>query len=529
MTRPADLVLVGGTVNTLDIDGSIAEAVAVTGGLVSAVGRDDQIRPLIGPATTVIDLQGRCVIPGLIDSHCHFESAAMDEFEVSFAGVETLREVLDRIGQFAATCEPGEWIRGQMWNPVLQLRERRAPSRLELDRAAGGRPVFLPEGHAVSVSTAALELAGLDPSDHDGRLVEGAVHDVAKVVPEWTAEDRAKQLAAAMRVLSTQGITSVVGGAMAPRDVDVIRALASCGESTVRIAAMVTPTGELNPSADLKTWRGLLAEHPHAREVGGWVLERGVKLQIDGGMTLGTAATSAPYASRDSYHGELFVDKHRFAGLVDAAHQSGWPTGVHAVGDAAIDLALDVYAATQATRHDGMLPDVLIHASLMRRDQLARARDLGLQIAAQTPFLWRNRAAIAKHLGDERADNAVPTRDFIDVLGLDNVAAGTDYPINDLDPFQNFYAMVTRKNRDGETSGVAQAVNREQALRLYTTSGAAHTGESAIKGSLAVGMLADLAVLDTNPLTASDDELRATRTLMTVVDGRIVHNAGDLA
>ncbi|MEV4376617.1 amidohydrolase [Streptosporangium sp. NPDC049644] len=522
MTLVTDLVLLGGRVHTLDTRGTVAEAVAITGGRVSAVGPAADVARLAGPSTKVVHLAGRTVIPGLVDSHCHFENAGMDGHTVSFAGVRTLDAALDRIAALAATREPGAWVQGQPWNPALQLVEGRGPDRYELDRAAGGRPVYLPEGHAATASTAALERSGIDPGGHDGRLVEGAMHTVARVVPDWTREERAAQLTAAMRALNRRGITSVVAGALRPADVETVRELARDGRSTLRVAAMVTPTGELNPSVPLADWQALLASGPPA-PIGQHYLTRGIKLQVDGGMTLGTAATREPYLTRPGYHGELFAGRDRLAELVDAAHRAGWPVGTHVVGDAAIDLALDVH---EATRHRGLLPDVLIHASLIRRDQIARARALGVQVAAQIPFLWRNRAAIAGHLGDARTEAAVPLRDLVDGLGLDGVAAGTDYPINALDPFQNIYAMTTRRDAAGEVVGGAQAVTRAEALRLYTTSGAAHTGEQEVKGRLTAGALADLAVLDADPLTASDDELRATEVLMTVVGGQIVHDTG---
>ncbi|WP_328855251.1 amidohydrolase [Microbispora hainanensis] len=517
-----DLVLLGGRVRTLDANDTVAEAVAIRDGRVSAVGSDAEIARLAGPSTRVVGLAGRTVIPGLIDSHCHFENAGMDGHTVSFAGVRTLDAALDRIAAMAATREPGAWLLGQPWNPALQLAEGRGPDRHELDRAAGGRPVYLPEGHAATASTAALELAGIDPGGHDGRLIEGAAHAVARVVPEWTREERAAQLTAAMRALNRRGITSVVAGALPSADVEVIRELAADGRSTLRVAAMITPTGELNPSVPLADWEAALASGPPG-PVGRHYLTRGVKLQVDGGMTLGTAATREPYRTDPGYYGEVLVGKDRLAELVGAAHRAGWAVGTHVVGDAAIDLALDVY---EATRHRGLPPDVLIHASLIQHDQIARARALGVQAAAQIPFLWRNRAAIAGHLGDARTEAAVPLRDLVDGLGLDGVAAGTDYPINALDPFQNIYAMTTRRDAAGDVVGGAQAVTRTEALRLYTTSGAAHTGEQGVKGRLTAGALADLVVLDADPLTASDDELRAIEVLMTVVDGQIVYDTG---
>ncbi|WP_051791150.1 amidohydrolase [Amycolatopsis jejuensis] len=513
-----DLVLLDGRV--YPPDGPPAEALAVSGGRISAVGSTVDIAALAGPATRVIRLGGRAVIPGLVDSHCHFENAGMDGYTVSFDGVTTIETALERIAALAATRSADGWVLSRLWNPVLQT--GRAPDRLELDRAAGGRPVYLPEGHAASVSTAALRLAGIDPAGHDGRLVEGDVHQVARFVPEWTVEERAGQMLAAMQVLAGYGITSVVAGALPLADVEVLRSLAESGRAPVRVAAMVMPTGELNPSVSSAQWRELLSAGP-PKPVGDFLSVRGIKLQIDGGMTLGTAATREGYHTDPEYHGEMFVDRERLTALVAAAHEYGWPVGTHVVGDAAIDLALDVY---EATRLAGLLPDVLIHASMIQPDQIVRARELGVQVATQLPFLWRNRDAIAGHLGAARADGAIPLRDLVDGLGFAGVCAGTDYPVNALDPWQNIHAMTTRHDVSGRVLGAGQAITRAEAVDLYTVAGAAHTGEAARKGRLEPGFLADVTVLDTDPFTAAD--LRATQAVLTVTGGRVVHDPGVL-
>jgi predicted amidohydrolase YtcJ len=532
----ADLVLLSGRVLTLDSMGVVEGGVALRGATILAVGTDDQLQALVGPRTQVVQLDGLTVMPGLVDSHCHFEDAGIDRDTVSFVGVSTIAEALDRVRATASEHPAESWVRGRVWNPFLQLDEHRAPTREELDVAAEGRPVFLPLGHSAAVSSAALRAAGISDSPRDpdgfvevdetgrptGLLVEDGVHLVARVVPPWSEDQRRRQLVDAMAELNTWGITSVVGGAMVPADLDLLRELADSGRCTLRVSAMVVPTGETNPSVDLARWEELVSAPPRTGSPGAWVAERGIKLQIDGGMTLGTAATRAAYTSRPDYAGDVLVERERLAALVGHAHRHGWPVGVHVVGDAAIDLALDVFEETAGDRDPESLADVLIHASLIQPDQAQRAKELGVLVAAQTPFLWSNAEVIRGHLGSGRLESAVPLRDLIDILGAGAVAAGTDYPINPLDPFQNVFAMTSRLDRHGRTVGAAQAISRPEALHLYTTSGAAHTGELSVKGSLAAGKLADLVVLDTDPLTVAESELAATRAVMTVVGGRVV-------
>ncbi|MFC5744271.1 amidohydrolase [Actinomadura rugatobispora] len=539
---PRDLLLVNGRVLTLDRDGSVAAALLVRGGAVGAVGDEEEVRRAARGGARVLDLRGRTVLPGLIDTHCHFEQAGMDGDTVSFRGAGTMDEALRRVRAMADSLDAGAWVRGQVWNPVLQLREGRVPTRAELDAAGDGRPVYLPMGHSTCVNSAALRLAGIDEDTPDpdggtlgrdpgtgrlsGYLWEEAQNLVARVVPEWTPEQREHQLAAAMRALNSWGITSVVAGALPRRDVEVLARLAERGLSTVRVAAMVLPSGELIPSVPFEEWEGLVGGGPRRYGDGTWLRELGVKLLIDGGMTLGTAATREPHKPDGPYAGDLLVDGERLAGLVSRARRAGWRTGIHTVGDAAIDLALDVFA--RAREGDGLAggtgpgPDILIHASLMQADQMKRARDLDVLVAPQTPFLWRNRDAIAERMGPRRAEEAVPLRSMIDIMGLARVAAGTDYPINDLNPFQNLYAMVTRKDRQGRPNGPGQAIGREEALRLYTTSGAAHTGEEGVKGALTAGSLADLVVLDGDPLAEDPEALLGLGADLTIAGGDVV-------
>lgn len=510
------LLLTGGSVLG---HGADVTAVLVDGGRVRAVGADAGLRSAASPGTPEVALAGRVVAPGVVDSHCHVEDAAMDDHAVRLAPATTVDEALQLVATFAAAQPDGAWVRGQTWNPVLQLAERRPPTRKELDEAAGGRPVVLREGHGATASTAALRAAGLPVDGADGHVVAPALDVLTSAVPPWTRDERRAQLLAAMARLNAHGITSAVSGAVRPGDVALLRELAAEGRSTLRVAAMVVPTGELLPTLPLDDWAATLAAGPGDGDA--WVRVRGVKMLVDGGMTLGTAWTREPYQDRPDHRGVLVADPERLRALVATAHAAGWPVGLHVVGDAGVDVALDVLTATPPADQ----PDVLIHASLITPDQVARAAEAGVVVAAQTPFLWRNRDAIVGHLGEDRLRRAVPFRDLVDGLGLDAVAAGTDHPINDLDPFANLYAMTTRRDASGRDLGADQAVTREEAWALLTTSGAAHTGESGLKGEVAVGALADLAVLDRDPLTCSPDELLQTSVDLTVVGGDVVHDA----
>lgn len=539
----ADLLLRGGRVRVLDEAGTVGQSVAIRAGRIVAVGADAEIEELAGPGTRVIDLAGRTVLPGFVDTHCHIEDIGTVEDTVSFAGARTIAEVVERVREAAARTPAGEWIRGRIFHPVSQLVEARRPTRAELDAATRDHPVHLPFGHSCAVNSAALARAGIDrhtpdppggviERDPDGEptgiLEEGAERLVTDVVPPWPAEQRARQFERAMQRLTELGITGVVGGATAPSDVAALRALRDAGRATVRYGAVVAPTGELNPSVDLAEWAAWFAGHPAPDETDPWVREVGIKLQADGGMTLGTAALREPYPGTD-HRGEQVVDADRLAALAGVAARAGWRVAVHAVGDAGIDLVLDAYDAVHRSAPIDHRRFVLVHASLMTRDQAARARALGLHVAVQVGFLWDKAAVIRRNLGAARAARAVPIRMLIDEMGLQNVSAGTDHPINPLEPLINLQLMTTRRDAHGTDVGAGEAVTREEALRLLTSSAAWYTFDEHDRGTLEPGRLADLVVFSGDPLTVPADELTALRTDLTVVDGRVVFERAGVA
>jgi predicted amidohydrolase YtcJ len=532
----ADLLLRGGRVLVLDPAGTVAQALAIRGGRILAVGPDTEVERLAGPDTRVVDLAGRTALPGFVDTHCHVEDIGTVEDTVSFTGVRTLAEAVERVREAAARTPAGEWIRGRIWHPVSQLAEARRPTREELDAATVAHPVHLPFGHSSAVNSVALARAGIDRDTADppggtiergpdreptGILEESAERLVKDILPPWSPAQRARQFERAMRTLNALGITGVVGGATAPSDVAALRALRDAGRATVRFGAVVAPTGELNPSVDLEEWEAWFARHPAPDETDPWVREVGIKLQADGGMSLRTAALREPYPDSD-YRGELVVDAGRLAALTGVAARAGWRVAVHAVGDAGIDLVLDAFEAVHRETRIDHRRFVLVHASLMTRDQTARARMLGLHAAVQSGFLWDKAAVIRENLGVERAARAVPIRMLIDEMGMENVSAGTDYPINPLEPLVNLLLMTTRRDARGADVGAAEAVTREEALRLLTSSATRYTFDEHERGTLEPGRLADVVVLSGDPLTVPDAELTGLRTELTVVGGRVV-------
>ncbi|NNM72578.1 amidohydrolase [Enterovirga sp. DB1703] len=533
-----DLLLVNARIVTADPGFSIAEALAIRGDRFLAVGRTQDIVSLAGPDTQVIDLAGRTVLPGLIDTHAHVERAGLLGSTVGFEGVSSIDEALARVRERADRTPAGEWIRGRIWHPLAQLREKRFLTRWELDRAAPDHPVILPVSHFSLVNSRALALAGItrDTPDPDGGeihrdaageptgvLEEAAEELVERLLPPWSFDQQVAQMKDAMAYFNSFGLTSAISAAVSPGDLRVHQALRASGQATLRISAMFAPTGGLNPTLSLDEWELFFARIGVASDFGDeWLSLSGVKLQVDGGMTLRTAAMRAGYPDDPDYRGTVVIPQDRLNGFVSIANRYGWRVGIHAVGDAAVDAVLDAYEAADRERSIRDRRFVVIHGSLMQPDQMVRARDLGVRVDAQSAFLWDKAAAIARHVGKETADRAIPMRSLIDTMGLDLLGQGTDYPINPLNPFFNIYVMTTRRDATGTVYGPSEAITREEAIRLYTSAAARYSFSEHRTGSIEPGKLADLAVLSADILGVSDEELKEIRVVRTIVGGRTV-------
>jgi hypothetical protein len=534
-----DAIFINGKFITADASFRVANAVAVRDGRFLAVGTTEEIRSLAGPSTTIVDLNGATVLPGLIDTHAHVEKAGLLKHTVQLGDVGTVAQALARISEQAAQTPGGRWIRGGQWHPIAQLAEKRFLTRAELDQAAPNNPVCLPIGHFTLVNSRALALAGItrdtpDPAggiihrdkatgECNGTLEEAAEDLVHNLLPDWSDEERDDQLKHAMQYFNEFGLTSAISAAVDPATLRAHQRVRQRGEATLRISAMYAPTGGLNPSMTLDEWELFFSRIGVASDFGDdWLSYSGVKLQIDGGMTLRTAAMRDGYPDDRDYKGTIVIEPSRFNALVATANRYGWRVGVHAVGDAAIDRVLDAYELADAERSIKGRRFIVIHGSLMRRDQMERAKRLDVRVDAQNSFLWDKAATVARFLGKETADRAFPMRTMIDVMGLDAVAQGTDYPINLLDPFVNIYVMVTRKDKNGDVFGAGERISREEAIRLYTSAAARYSFAEQKTGTIEPGKYADMTVISDDILSVPDEAIKDIVAIRTIVEGETV-------
>jgi predicted amidohydrolase YtcJ len=530
------VVLTGGKILTLDGQSTIAQALAIRDGKILAVGSEAAIKPLAGPQTRVIDLAGKSVVPGLIDTHAHFKAAGLGDYVVNLGGAKDVAGALDLIRAFVAKKQPGAWITTGGWHPPSQLAEKRYLTRQELDSVSPNNPVYLRTvGHFSMANSLALQKAGIskstpDPAggaferdasgDVNGVLVETAIPLVENIVPPYTEDEELRQYRLAEAALNRLGITSVVEGATSARDTQILQKLALAGDATVRVGTMFRP----EPPADSAGWDAIMSGNGATSGFGDdWLKLGGIKIFYDGGMTLKTAMMRDAYPdSHDDYHGIAQVTPERLKQLVSIANLRGWRVGVHVVGDLGVDQVLDAFEAADKEKSIKDRRFVLIHASLIRPEQMERARRVGARIDFQNAFMWDKAATVARFLGRPTADRAVPTRTLIEKMGLENLGAGTDFPVNPLNPFLTMYIMVTRKDPAGQVYGASEAIGREQALRLYTSAASRYMFEETRKGTLEAGKLADLVVLSADFMTVPDDQIKDITADMTMVGGKIV-------
>lgn len=538
-TGPADTVYLHGKVVTADRSFSIAQAVAVKDGRFVGVGSDAQMQKLVGPATRTVDLQGRTVIPGMTDSHSHMNNAGTAETTAQMLPAKTVAQAQAIIADFirAKQVPPGRWVQTSRWHPPSQLQEQRYLTRQELDAVAPDHPVFVQTvGHFAMANTRALALAGIgratrDPvggkifrdanGDATGVLEETAIDLVEAKIPKPGFEEMVAQTIAAQRIYNRSGITSTIDAAVDEEQIRVYFAVAERGQASVR-----TGTKWLARADSPEAFERMLKAAKFKDNTGNdWVRTAGIKMFADGGMTLKSAYIRDAYADDPHNHGTLATDPAVYRRNVRLANRYGWRVGTHVVGDAAVDLALDAY---EAADKDDSLRDkrfVLIHASLITPEQVARAKKLGVRIDAQNAFMWDKAATVERYMGPRLANRAVPTKVLLDTLGYEGTAAGTDNPVNLLNPFVGMYIMVTRKDPRGRVYGADQAITREQALRLYTNAGPYYTFEERRKGSIEVGRFADMVVLSADYLTVPEAQIKDIVPLQTIVDGKVVYDA----
>lgn len=522
------LVLYNAKVITVDSEFSLAEAVAISGDRIVAVGTSAQMKAIAGPATRLLDLKGQTLLPGLMDNHLHGAGGGPG---VDLSRARSLADVAAALAARVKSVKPGELILSNSDWHEAQLKEQRLPLRDELDRIAPGNPVILVRGgHEYILNSAALARSNIteqtaEPAGGritryaDGRL-NGELVDAARTLVRLppraiTPNDQRVARVADYKRLNAVGLTTVRHPGISVADYRMLQEIQK-GEPTMRLNVLMSTAINTDPNPP-----PLLSSGIEMGEGDEWLRVGGVKLAVDGGFEGGLMRDpyEEPWGERKTFRGLQTVDTERFVAAVRSFNQQDWRVATHAVGDAAIDLVLNAYEKANAERPIGGRRWSIEHAFIGRPDHLPRMRALGLAISAQN-HLYLAGPSLVKYWGAARAGMTTPVKMYLDA-GLP-VSSGTDAPVVPYPPLWTIFHFVTRDTITGGVLGPGQRVSREQAIRMATINNAWLMMEEQDKGSIETGKLADLIVLNEDPLTCPEPRLRDAQVMMTIVGGRTV-------
>jgi len=515
-----DLALLNGNIVTMDRRFKRAQAVAIVGERILRVGRNSDVKPLISKRSKVLDLRGKTVIPGIIDTHIHFVDYGLSLQRIDLRGVRSIAEIQSKVMSKAKETPAGRWILGRGWDQE-RLKEKRCPDRHDLDKAAPENPVVLNRvcGHVCVTSSLGLQLAGItketpdpqggqidkDPktSEPTGVLRDEAMSLVWQRVPPPTQPELVAAIDAASRTALSAGLTTVHALLRDSTYVEALQEARATGRLNVRVY-MGIPVDLLGNLIGLgiKTGFG-----------GDWLKVGCVKMLLDGSLGGRTAALKEPYTDDPNNSGLLLYRKEELHQLVNRVHDSGYQLAIHAIGDHAIDLALDAIEEAQdkAPRKDHR--HRIEHASIIAPKQIERMSRMRVIASVQPAFVTSDFWAVSR-VGKKREKWVYPFKTlFANVV----TSAGSDCPVERLDPIEGIWAAVTRGG-----SLPAERLGVEQALYMYTVNGAYASFDETEKGSISERKLADMVVLSRDPFTVSPEELKSIKVEKVIIGGRII-------
>jgi predicted amidohydrolase YtcJ len=525
----ADLVINDARVWTGDPELPWAEAVASRDDRIIAVGSNADIEGLIGDGTEIISVRGSMLLPGFIDTHVHFISSGSGLASVQLRDAATPEEFSSRIGEFAGTVEPGEWIMYGDWDHTLWGGE--LPRRDWIDDVTPNNPVWVYrlDGHMALANTLALELAGVDADTPDiaggeivryddgrptGLLKDNALAPVDRAVPESTAAKLDREVMAAMTHVAANGVTSV-------HDMAGWQSLASYRRAAAR-GDMKTRIYSVVPLRDWERLRDAVAENGTGDD---WLRTGGLKGFMDGSLGSHTAAMLEPFTDAPDDKGFLINELDDLREWITGADAAGLQVMVHAIGDSAIRDLLDIFLDAEEANGERDRRFRMEHAQHIHPRDIERfaVQDI---IASMQPYHAIDDGRWAEEvIGAERAKTTYAFRSLIDAGA--KVAFGSDWSVAPATPLDGIYAAVTRQTLDGANPDgwvPGQKVTVEQALHAYTTVAAYSSFEEDVKGTIKPGMLADLVLLDRDLTRIRAETIPETNILKTIVGGKVVHS-----
>lgn len=547
--RPADLVLRNGKIVTVDPQQPEAQAVAISGYTIAAVGSNEAIARYVGPNTQVIDLNGQLAIPGFIEGHGHFMGLGESKMELDLTTAKNFDDIVAMVAGAVGKAQPGDWIEGrgwhqEKWNRVPRPNVEGVPLHQALDRVSPNNPVYLTHasGHAALVNGKALELAGVTratPNPEGGEIVKDARGEPTGLLREAAqrlagralAEARSKmtpleiearnreavRLAGADAV--SQGVTSFQDAGSSFGTIDLFKKLDAEHALPLRLYVMVRGESDSSLEANLDRYRQVM-------QGDAFLTVRAIKMVMDGALGSHGAWMLEPYDDLPSSTGLNLIPVEQLKSVAQIAIRHGYQVNTHAIGDRANREVLNVYQAVfQANPDKKDLRWRDEHAQHIDPADQPRFAQLGVIASMQAVHATSDGPWVPKRIGQKRSrEGAYVWRNLMQSGAV--VTNGTDTPVEDVNPIAGFYASVTRKTADGSLFYPEQKMTREEALKSYTLNNAYAAFEERFKGSLTPGKLADLTVLSRDIMTVPDDSIPAARVVYTIIGGQVRYRQG---
>lgn len=565
---PADLLYVNGHIYTMDANKSVAEALAVRGGRIVAVGSQRDVQNRVRAKETV-DLRGKTVFPGFIDAHAHLMSLGVSKLTVDLVGVTSEPQVASLVEQRVARSEPGQWVRGRGWDQNLWP-SKRFPTHELLDRVSPNNPVYLirVDGHAAWVNKKAMEVAGITrqtPDTAGGQIVRdaagnatGVFVDIAKdlvsrFLPPPSAKESEEAIGLAVKECLKYGITCMHDMGVDSNDIERYKSLIGRKEFPFRVYAAIDGSGETWDSyigrSSSNSMKGPLVGYGDNRL---WV--RALKLYVDGALGSRGAAILEPYSDDPGNRGLTVTDEASLRRSVDEALANGFQVCTHAIGDRANHIILDVYEAALKAHPLADHRMRVEHAQVLELNDIPRFKKLGVIPSMQPTHCTSDMYWAQARLGPTRLRGAYAWRSLLNTGVV--IPGGSDFPVEYPNPLLGIYAAVTRQDPQGRPKNAqevlaifqlsaegigdtaafengwysSQKMTREEAVQAFTTWAAYAGFQDRLLGSLERGKLADFVVLSKDIMKISPEEILTTIVEKTIVAGKEVYvRGGDTA
>lgn len=548
-SRAADLVLHGGKIVSVDDRGPDAQAIAVTGDTITALGSNQDIQPYIGPATRVIELNGALATPGFIDAHAHFTGVGEAARNLKLSTAKDWNDIVRMVAEAAQKVKPGEWILGrgwhqEKWSEVPSPNVEGFPLHEALSKASPNNPVWLTHasGHAGFANAYAMKMAEVtkttaDPPggkilrDADGNATglfneraqgivgEALAHDRAMRTPAQVEADLRTVIELASRESLAKGITTVNDAGSPPSTIDVMKRVIDEGKLPLRVWMMLRETPD-KLAADMPKYRTI--NYGDKR-----FSVRAIKRAIDGALGSRGAWMLEPYADLPSTSGMNTDTLDDIRQTAELSIKYDYQVAVHAIGDRGNRETLNIYEDTFKKHPEKNSKDLrwrIEHAQHLSAADIPRFGRLGVIASMEGIHCTSDAPYVLARLGPKRAEEGAYVWQKLMKSGA-VIANGTDAPVEDIDPIPSFYASVSRKLKDGTVFYADQRMSRMEALRSYTISAAFAGFDEGIKGSLVAGKLADITVFSKDIMTVPEDQIPSARVLYTIVGGKVQYTA----